>query len=86
MTLELLFLSSKDDADDGIHVGNIHLSVTVNVGKTHRFGVGDLAQNDSNGGIDIADVHFAIIVHVAANKHGWVTKVNGIVIGIGQWL
>ena len=54
----------KDDVDDGVDIGDVHLAVTVHVGKAF-IGV-DLPMDDTDDAIHISDVHLAIGIHVTS--------------------
>ena len=57
--LGLLF-TAKDDVDHRVHIGDVHLAVSIHVGSA----VAAAREDDVDNGIYIGNIHLAVIVHV----------------------
>ena len=59
-----LGLFAQDDVDNGIDVGDVDLSVLVNVGATLKIIGASCTQDYVDYAIDVGNVHLAVTVHI----------------------
>ena len=70
-------LLGQDDVDEGVHIGNVNLAVTVHIGT----GAGAARQDDVDDGIDVGDIDLAVVVHIALEASLHFTETHVIHIG-----
>ena len=58
-------LMAENDIDDCIDIGNVNLSITIDIGTLSGLVIDIAPKNDVNDGVDIGNIDLAIVIDVA---------------------